>query len=529
LQAPSVLQLSIAIFAGSGHLAIRPSPKGSVPPLPTVAGLELHAVENGGKAPSAALRRELGFLDLVFACVLMVVIPDFFGTAVKAGPSHVLLWILAMALFFVPQALVVSHLNRRLPIEGGLYEWARLAFGDLIGFLVAWNLWLYVVLYVASIGLVTTNYLSYVLGPNFAWIGSDRRVLFAATVAVIGGLTLVAHLGLRIGKWVTNTGSFLTIVTITVLAVLPFVRHAQGTLARYHPLHLEMPSLTLFNFSVFSKMTFGALCGLEYAAIFSGESRNPSRHFPRAILIAVPIVAFLYVFGTSAILAFVSPAAVDLIGPIPQALELGFAGVAAARIIVPIAILLLLTNYLASFSLNFAANTRLPMVAGWDHLLPEWFTRLHPKFRTPVNSIAFLAVITLFASLAALIGVHEQEAFAMLQIWGFTFYGLAYLALFAIPILAKKESRLRSGVALRIAAVAGFAPTLLFVALSIFPIIDVSDRKMYSLKTLAVILGANGFALFLFYVQHRRGTGDIPLRPPARSVQTQREIRKSGP
>jgi amino acid transporter len=485
--------------------------------LSTVARLEARTIAKAAKNPSEALREELGFVDLVFACVLMVVIPDFFGTAVKAGPSHILLWILAMALFFIPQALVVSHLNRRLPIEGGLYEWARLAFGDLLGFLVAWNLWLYVVLYVASIGLVTTNYLSYVLGPNYAWIGTDRRSLFAATVLIIGGLTLVAHLGLRFGKWVTNIGSLLTVITVTVLAILPFIRHLQGTLGEYHPLRLAVPSLSLFNFSVFSKMTFGALCGLEYAAIFSGESRNPSRHFPRAILIAVPIVAFLYIFGTSAILAFVSPDSVDLIGPIPQALQRGFAGLAAAKIIVPIAILLLLTNYLASFSLNFAANTRLPMVAGWDHLLPTWFTRLHPKFRTPVNSITFLALITLFASLAVLIGVHEQEAFEMLQIWGFTFYGLAYLALFAIPFLAKKNSLLRGTAALKIAGISGFALTLLFVVLSIFPIIDVSNRLAYSLKTFSVILGANILALVLFFVQRRRRQA-LSLSPSAQSL-----------
>jgi len=46
------------------------------------------------------------------------------------------LWLLAIALFFLPQALVVSFLNQRLPMEGGLYEWARHAFGDAIGFLL---------------------------------------------------------------------------------------------------------------------------------------------------------------------------------------------------------------------------------------------------------------------------------------------------------------------------------------------------------------------------------------------------------
>jgi amino acid transporter len=323
-------------------------------------------------------------------------------------------------------------------------------------------------------------------------------------VGIIAGLMLVALVGLRIGKWVFNAGCVLTILTVGILAALPFYRHAQGTLAEYHPLEIALPPFTLFTFSVFSKMTFGALCGLEYAAIFSGESRNPTRHFPRAILWSVPIVAILYIFGTSAILAFISPDAVDLIGPIPQALQIGFAGMAAARIIVPVAILLLLTNYLASFSLNFTGNTRLPMVAGWDHLLPAWFTRLHPRYRTPVNSILFLGLITLFVGLATLIGVRELEAFSMLQIWGFTCYGLAYLAMFAIPIFAKQDSQLRSGVLLKVAAASGLILTLLFVLLSIFPIIDVASPLRYAAKTIALLLGANGIALLLFYSRRHR-------------------------
>jgi amino acid transporter len=478
--------------------------------LSTVAGLDVQAADQLAKTSGKALRKQLGFLDLVFACVLMVVIPDFFGTAVKAGSASVLFWLLALAFFFVPQAFIVSHLNQKLPLEGGLYEWARAAFGDVVGFLVAWNLWLYVVLYSAAVGLVTMNYLSYVLGPNHAWIATNRRALFGATIAIVAGLMLVTHFGLQIGKWITNTGSFVTIVTIAALALLPFVRHSQGTLAEYHPLKLALPPMSLFSFSVFSKMTFGALCGLEYAMIFSGESRNPLRHFPRAVLCAVPIIAILYIFGTSAILAFVPPNSIDLIGPIPQALRIGFAGMAAARIIVPVTILLLFTNYLASFSFNFAANTRLPMVAGWDHVLPAWFTRLHPRYRTPVNSILFLGAITLFVGLAAIVGVRELEAFSMLQVWGFTFYGLAYLALFAIPILAKKDSHLRGRPILKLAAASGFVLTLLFVALSIFPIIDVADPLRYAAETIAVLLGANAFAVALFFLQSRNRK--LPLR-----------------
>jgi len=472
--------------------------------LATTVSADFAATEAHLQTRSFALRKELGYFDLVLASILLVVIPDFFGTAVKAGPAHVVLWLVAILLFFIPQAFVVAYLNRLMPLEGGLYEWTRLAFNDGIGFLVAWNLWLYVVLYVASIGLVTVNYLAYAAGPAAAIMAANRWIVLLTSVAMIALLMLVARLGLRVGKWVTNAGSFLTVLIIALLALMPFLHHWRGSLSGYHPLRLVTPPLTLFSLSVFSKMTFGALCGFEYAAIFAGESRNPARHLKRAILLTAPLIALLYIFGTSAILAYVSPDSVDVISPIPQALSRGFAGLGLARIIVPVAILLLFTNYLSTFSLNFSANSRLPMVAGWDHLLPEWFTRLHARYRTPVNSILFLGGVTIATSVVVLAGVGDQEAFELLQIWGFTFYGLAYLALFAIPLCARKERGIRPGLWLRFAAASGFLVTLLFVLLSIFPIISVKSESAYAIKTAAVLIGANALGVLLYRLGSHR-------------------------
>ena len=474
--------------------------------MATGLSTEFSATEARLESRNALLRKELGFFDLILASILLVVIPDFFGTAVKAGPAHVVLWLLAICLFFIPQALVVAHLNRLMPLEGGLYEWARLGFNDGVGFLVAWNLWLYVVLYVASIGLVTTNYVSYAMGSGAIPAAPNKWVVLAASIAIIAVLMLVALLGLRVGKWITNAGSALTVLTISLLAVIPFANVSRGSLAGYHPLRLVAPPLTFFSLSVFSKMTFGALCGFEYAAIFAGESRNPARHLGRAIFLTAPLIALLYIFGTSAILAFVPPDKVDIIGPIPQALSAGLQHAGIARVVVPAAILLLLSNYLSTFTLNFAANTRLPMVAGWDHLLPAWFARLHTKYRTPVNSILFLGGITLAASVAVFIGVGEQEAFELLQIWGFTFYGLAYLALFAIPLFSRKKLGIRPALWLRLAAASGFVVTLLFVLLSASPIIPVASETAYSLKTLFVILGANAVGFLLYRQGLRRGS-----------------------
>jgi amino acid transporter len=452
----------------------------------------------------AGLRRELGLFDLVLAQILLVIVPDFFGTAVKAGSSHVVLWLAAMLLFFIPLALIVAHLNRLMPLEGGLYEWARLAFNDQIGFLVAWNLWLFIMLYVAVIGLVTTTSVAYAV-PSLAWIADNKWAVLAASVVLIALQMLLAGIGFRVGKWFNNAGSIAVLITVGVLIGLPLVNAYHGTWhgapSAFHPLRLVAPPLTLFTLSVFSKMTFGALSGFEYVAIFAGESRNPARNIGRSILITAPLIALIYIFTTSAILAYVSPDAVDVIGPIPQALRLGFGNFGV--VIVPVAISLLLANYLSTFSLYFSGSARLPMAAGWDHLLPGWFSRLHARYKTPVNSILFLGGATLAASVAALIGVGEQEAYELLLTWGFTFYGVAYLALFAIPLLAPKASGIRPGLALRVAAASGFLVTALFVALSIFPVIDVASSWRYSAKIAVVVLGAN----LLGWMIYRAGQG----------------------
>jgi amino acid transporter len=455
---------------------------------------------------SAELRKELGFGDLILAQILCVIVPDFFGTAVKAGPSHVVLWLLAILLFFIPQALLVAHLNRLMPLEGGLYEWARLAFNDGIGFLVAWNLWLFATLYIAVIGLVATTFLAYVLGPAAGWLATSTPFILFASAFFVMALVLIARFGLRVGKWVNNFGSVAILLTLGALMVMPFAALWRGTLHEYHPLRLVVPPLSLFSLSVFGKMTFGALCGFEFVAVFAGESRDPARNYTKSIGIAAPVIALFYILGTSAILAFVSPDSLDVIGPIPQALSRGAAAFGLANFIVPAAIFLLLANYLANFNLNFSANTRLPMVAGWDRLLPQWFTRLHPKHKTPVNSILFVGAVALAAAIVALVGVGADEAYELLLTWSFTFYGLAYLAMFAIPIVAPKDRGLRPKLWLRFAAASGFLVTLLFVLLSAFPIIKVANQTAYTLKTVSVILIANVVGLLIYRLGSRKGT-----------------------
>lgn len=179
------------------------------------------------------LRRELGLTDIALAQILYLTIPEFFGTAAKAGPSHVLLWLLAIVLFFVPEALVVARLNRLMPLEGGLYEWARLAFGDSVGFLVAWNMWLYGVIYMALAGMITLSFLAYALGPQAAWITQNKWLLLGASLALATAMALLARVGFHLGKWVTNFGSVATLIVLGALALLPVIHGFRGSAHRF--------------------------------------------------------------------------------------------------------------------------------------------------------------------------------------------------------------------------------------------------------------------------------------------------------
>src|SRR3954453_14218749 len=80
---------------------------------------------------SRVLHKELGLRDLVLTQILFVVGLSWVGTAAKLGPAHVTFWLLAIVLFYLPSAVVVTYLNGLMPLEGGLYQWAKLGFNQL--------------------------------------------------------------------------------------------------------------------------------------------------------------------------------------------------------------------------------------------------------------------------------------------------------------------------------------------------------------------------------------------------------------
>jgi amino acid transporter len=473
---------------------------------PSAESSEIAKEEQLVEEKSAVFKKELGLTDLVLTQILFIVGLPWVGVAAKQGPSHVVLWLAAIALFYIPSALVVIYLNRAMPLEGGLYQWAKLGFNDLVGFLVAWNLWLFAILNTSEVGLQVTQYISYIAGPSGESLNSNPWFIGATNVVIIGALVVITIIGLGVGKWVHKAGAVLMLTIFAAILILPLLNLAHGTITEYHPLAIELPVMSLLTFNLLGKMGFGALGGFEYVAIHAGESRDPVRTIGRSVAIAAPIVAVMFILGTSSVLALIPQDQIDLIAPIPQILSVGFGPLGAAAAIVPLAIVAMLSIRLAQSSIQFGGNTRLPMVAGWDNLLPAWFTTLHAKYRTPVNSILFVGAVTLTMGIVGLIGVGKQEAFQLLWNASGLFYSLTYVVMFAIPVFGLRGVTPKPPLWLRLASLSGLLMTLLYVGLSVVPIINVESRLAFALKIGGLILVTNllGFLIYWF-ARKKRG------------------------
>jgi amino acid transporter len=446
------------------------------------------------------LLKELTLPDLVLAQILCVVGSAWVGVAAKLGAAHVVFWLAAMLLFYLPLAAVVIYLNAAMPLEGGLYQWAKYGFGEFLGFLTAWNLWAYAVVCVPTVLFVIPTDLSYLLGAGAQWIPGSKAVTISLIGFVLLVIVLLAISGLHFSKWLHNAGSVMISVAYAALLLLPLWSKAKGENITYTPIPWAVPPLSWFSLAIFGQMTVGALSGFEYVAIMAGECKSAARTIGQSVLISAPIIALMFILGTSSVLTFVGNRPINLIGPIPQTFRLALGE--DSHWAAPLAISLLLMRAVAAASLIFTGLTRLPMTAGWDHLLPSWFNAIHPRWKTPVNSILFVAVLVVALVILSTADVHEQEAMQLLQNATTAHYAITYVILFAIPLFAHRRFSLPLW--LRLASVGGLVSSLIAIFIAVYPVIDVSSPVSYACKIAGVVLASNMVAVLIYYSWSRK-------------------------
>lgn len=449
------------------------------------------------------LHRPLGLRDLVLAQILCVVGSSWVGVAAGLGRAQSLIWVAAMLVFYLPMAASVICLNRQMPLEGGLYVWSREAFGDLGGFVTAWNLWVYGIAVTATILYAVPTELSYLIGPAAAWLPENHLASMSIVTLLLGGITLAALRGLELGKWIHNTGGIAILIVFAALILLPF-RAGHPAAEPWTPFSIALPALDLRTLALFGQMLFGALCGLEYIAILAGESRDPARSIGHSVIISSPIICAMFILGTASIVALVPRSRIDFIAPIPQAmrLTLGLTGVGNAAAMA--AILLLQLRLLGATSYLFTGVTRLPMAAGWNHLVPAWFARLDARRSMPRNSILCTAGLVFALIILASTGVHAQEAYQLLSNASLTHYEVAYLAMFAVPLFGATGLRRSLPRWLKWTSAAGLASTLFSLLISAYPFVHVVSARTYTVKILSTIFLSNASAVAFYWVRTRR-------------------------
>ncbi|MGH7753688.1 MAG: APC family permease, partial [Gemmatimonadales bacterium] len=261
------------------------------------------------------LRRELGLWDLVLFNIAAVVGVRWIASAAHVGPGAIALWVLAVALFFLPCALAVTELATRFPAEGGYYVWTRLAFGERHGFACGWMSWWGNLFYFPNLALAIAGMAVYIGGPQSIALGENRLFLLALALFIFWIPLITNLIGVRIGKWTQNAGGLAINLAGLLLIAAGLATRLSSPAAV--PFSAGDLSWDFDKLNFWAQITF-ALVGIELSPVMSSEMRNPQRDIPRAALLSGFLIGGVFILGTAALLLILPPADVNIMTGVVQ-------------------------------------------------------------------------------------------------------------------------------------------------------------------------------------------------------------------
>jgi amino acid transporter len=373
---------------------------------------------------SAKLKKTLTSTALVFV-MFFNVSGGAYGTeglAGSVGPGLALVTLLVVPLIWsLPETLIVGELASMLPEEGGYYRWVRRAFGEFWAFQNGWATWLYSLVDMAIYPVLFNEYLRWFfphLGTGSAWIVS-LAVIWSATAINLRGALNVG----RVSVW---AGSF---VLLAFLALAVF--------AIPHATHVPWTPFTNSGSTIRAGLAVGLstalwnYIGWDNASTVQGEVIDASRSYPRALLVALPLVTLGYIVPfVPALAASDGTAWRDGSWPEIAAHVTGSAGPVIAVLIAIGG----LVSALALFNALLLSYSRIPLAMAEDGLLPAALARTDGR-GTPTRAVLVSAV---FYSVFVLL------PFGKLVVADVLLYSIALLLEFAaLIVLRRKEPALR--------------------------------------------------------------------------------------
>ncbi|MFU8797401.1 MAG: amino acid permease [Gammaproteobacteria bacterium] len=316
------------------------------------------------------------------------------------GSISILGWIIS-AFGAICLALVFANLSKQMPRTGGPYVYCRAAFGDFIGFQVAYNYWLYICVGTAGIAVAFAGY----VGVFWPGLMTDPVLSFFFKAGTVWVLTLISIFGVREAGIVQ--------LVATVLKILPLL--LVGVVGLFF---MRTENLGQFNISGTSDfaaltgaatLTLWAFTGLESATVPADEVDHP-RNIARATIGGTVIAAVIYILSTVSIMGLISPAELkNSTAPYADAAKLIF-GPTWGWLITAGAII----SCFGALNGWILLQGQVPLAAARDNLFPRIFAQ-ESKNQTPVFGLLFSSLlITALLALTLNQGLVKQFTFITL-------------------------------------------------------------------------------------------------------------------
>jgi APA family basic amino acid/polyamine antiporter len=334
---------------------------------------------------AGGLVRTIGRWSLTALMVNSIIGAGIFGLpsvlAARLGGFSPLSCVLAGAGILIVAACI-AEVSSQFDETGGLYLYARDAFGRFPGLLVAWLTWLTRIAAPAAAANLFCTY-----AAQFFPALAARWAELAVLAVLIGQLALFNYIGVKTGKNISNLFTavkvgFLLFFVVSGLLFLIFHPALRLPLAFAAP-----PAKSWFEAILLLVYAYG---GFEGALFVGGETRNPRRDTPIALLVALAVVCVIYT-GVQYVVVATLPNAGASARPLADAMQhfLGPAGAAA----IGLAALVSTYGYLSA---NLLHAPRITFALAEQRDFPKFLGTVHPKFRTPYISILLYAIV-LFA------------------------------------------------------------------------------------------------------------------------------------
>jgi amino acid transporter len=414
--------------------------------------------------PQEKLPRSLGVWGIWVLAVNGLIGAGIFGlpsiAARFTGVYSPLIFVLC-AFLILPIVLCFAELASYFRSTGGPIRYSTEAFGPFIGFQSGW---LY---YMARVGAFAANSALLVDNVGYFWpvtMSGGGRVFTLALVC--GGLTFINIIG---SVKAVRSLTMLTVLKLTVLVLLVGVGSGYLGLDVVPRFGGAVP--TVSDIGAAALLLTYAYGGFEYAVIPAGEARNPARDMPLALLLALGVVALLYVLIQMVSLAAV-PNIAESTAPLLDT---------ANALIGPVGAMVLVIGVIASVGGNLVAGVfstpRITYMLSLDGSLPRWFGVVDKKFRTPANSIVFFGLLSFsLAVFGSFIWLVATAVFSRLLVY--------MLTCGALPKLRKRYADKRGFV-----LPGGYLIPSLGIGASIWLTLQVS-RESLILTVLLIAVGA---------------------------------------